>query len=111
MARPRKNAVKAQNSLLTPDKVAEVPVEEQPYPLPEGWKWVRGNSLWKSQETEKPTGNFFYYIDIDAVDNKQQKVISPKQTPVRLLAEHLENCMKEILYSLLLGHILEILLI
>ncbi len=82
MARPRKNAVKAQNSLLTPDKVAEVPVEEQPYPLPEGWKWVRGNSLWKSQETEKPTGNFFYYIDIDAVDNKQQKVISPKQTPV-----------------------------
>lgn len=82
MARPRKNAAKVQGSLLAPDEVAEIPVEEQPYPLPEGWKWERGNSLWKPQETEKPTGEFFYYIDIDAVDNKQQKVISPKKIPL-----------------------------
>ena len=41
MARPRKNVVKNQNSLLTSDNVVEIPVEEQPYPLPEGWKWVR----------------------------------------------------------------------
>lgn len=41
MARPRKNDAKAQGSLLTPDEAAEIPVEEQPYPLPEGWKWVR----------------------------------------------------------------------
>ncbi len=40
MARPRKNAARAQNSLLTPDEVVEIPVEEQPYPLPEGWKWA-----------------------------------------------------------------------
>lgn len=40
MARPRKNAAKAQGSLLAQDEVAEIPVEEQPYPLPEGWKWV-----------------------------------------------------------------------
>lgn len=45
MARPRKNAAKAQGSLLAPDEVAEIPVEEQPYPLPEGWKWVRLSSL------------------------------------------------------------------
>lgn len=82
MARPRKNAAKVQGSLLAPNEVAEIPVEEQPYPLPEGWKWERGNSLWKPQETEKPTGEFFYYIDIDAVDNKQQKVISPKKIPL-----------------------------
>ena len=82
MVSPRKNAAKVQGSLLAPDEVAEIPVEEQPYPLPEGWKWERGNSLWKPQETEKPTGEFFYYIDIDAVDNKQQKVISPKKIPL-----------------------------
>ncbi|MGE9986381.1 restriction endonuclease subunit S [Desulfovibrio sp. SGI.169] len=41
MARPRRNAAKTQGSPLTPDEVAEIPVEEQPYPLPEGWKWVR----------------------------------------------------------------------
>lgn len=47
MARPRKNAARAQNSLLTPDNVVEIPVEEQPYPLPEGWKWVRlGDALY-----------------------------------------------------------------
>ncbi|WP_165176835.1 restriction endonuclease subunit S [Desulfovibrio sp. ZJ369] len=41
MARPRKNAARAQASLLPPDEVVEIPVEEQPYPLPKGWKWVR----------------------------------------------------------------------
>ena len=30
MARPRKNAAKVQGSLLAPDEVAEIPVEEQP---------------------------------------------------------------------------------
>lgn len=85
MARPRKTPATLQGSLLTlpPDENEDaIPVGEQPYPLPKGWKWVRGKSLWKPQETEKPTGEFFYYIDIDAVDNKQQKVISPKKIPV-----------------------------
>ena len=45
MARPRKNAVKAQYSLVKTEEVIEIPVEEQPYPLPEGWKWVRLSSL------------------------------------------------------------------
>ena len=47
MARPRKNAAKAQGTLLTPDEVVEIPVEEQPYPLPEGWKWVRLGKLYQ----------------------------------------------------------------
>ena len=36
MARPRKNAPKPNTQELS-----LVPVDEQPYPLPEGWKWVR----------------------------------------------------------------------
>lgn len=47
MARPRKNAAKAQGSLLTPDEVVEIPVEEQPYLLPEGWRWVRLGKLYQ----------------------------------------------------------------
>lgn len=55
MARPRKNVVKDQNSLLTPDNVVEIPVEEQPYPLPEGWKWVRlGDYNYYVSETVNP---------------------------------------------------------
>jgi len=40
MARPRKNAPKPNTQELS-----LVPVEEQPYPLPEGWKWVRLGSI------------------------------------------------------------------
>lgn len=40
MARPRKNSPKPNTQEL-----ALVPVEEQPYPLPESWKWVRLVSL------------------------------------------------------------------
>ena len=60
MARPRKNAAEVQDILLTPDESAIIPVEEQPYPLPEGWKWVKGSSLLGPQESQKPTGDFFY---------------------------------------------------
>ncbi|MBD5417812.1 MAG: hypothetical protein HDR50_09210 [Desulfovibrio sp.] len=41
MGRTRKNAVKKQDALLDPQEVPEIPVEEQPYQLPKGWKWVR----------------------------------------------------------------------
>ncbi len=43
MARPRKQPAGAQPSLLTADAapLPELPVAEQPYPLPTGWKWVR----------------------------------------------------------------------
>lgn len=45
MARPRKTAVKKQDALLTPQEVGEIPVEEQPYPLPKGWKWVYASDI------------------------------------------------------------------
>lgn len=42
MARPRKNAAASRASLLPESApLPEIPVREQPYPLPEGWKWVR----------------------------------------------------------------------
>ena len=42
MARPRKNAAASRASLLSESApLPEIPVREQPYPLPEGWKWVR----------------------------------------------------------------------
>ena len=47
MARPRKKKEDAaQGSLLSlaqeqmEESMPEIPVEEQPYPLPEGWKWI-----------------------------------------------------------------------
>lgn len=46
MARPRKNAAASRASLLPESApLPEIPVREQPYPLPEGWKWVRLGSV------------------------------------------------------------------
>lgn len=46
MARPRKNIAASRASLLPESApLPEIPVREQPYPLPEGWKWVRLSSL------------------------------------------------------------------
>lgn len=65
MARPRKNVVKDQNSLLTPDNVVEIPVEEQPYPLPKGWKWVRLGDLTKIIGGGTPSSKVKEYYDGD----------------------------------------------
>ena len=53
MARPRKRTIKAQPPLLTPDNVVEIPVEEQPYPLPKGWKWVKLLSVFSNHTDSK----------------------------------------------------------
>lgn len=67
MARPRKNAAKVQGSLLAPDEVAEIPVEEQPYPLPEGWKWVRLESVLSAskEKTEDFSSPSLRYIGLE----------------------------------------------
>lgn len=58
---------------------ALVPAEEQPYELPENWVWTYGKFMFKPMETNKPQGDFFYYIDIDAIDNKRQAVTEAKK--------------------------------
>ena len=45
MGRPRKNAVKKPDTLLDPQEVPEIPLAEQPYPLPKGWKWVYASDI------------------------------------------------------------------
>lgn len=43
-----------------------------------GWKVVKGKTLFEETENKKPQGEYFDYIDIDAIDNKRFKIISPK---------------------------------
>lgn len=71
---------------LTPEErlaAALVPEEEQPYELPEGWKWVYGKGFFLPMETEYPTGDSFRYIDIESIDNSVQRVRCPKNLPVK----------------------------
>lgn len=71
---------------MTPEErlaAALVPEEEQPYALPEGWKWVYGKGFFLPMETEYPTGDSFRYIDIESIDNSVQRVRCPKNLPVK----------------------------
>ena len=61
---------------------ALVPENEQPYPIPEHWNWVRLGSVLHPMESRKPSGAHFIYIDIDAIDNKTQSVANPKTVAV-----------------------------
>lgn len=58
---------------------ALVPAEEQPYEVPENWVWVYGQNIFMPMESRKPDGEDFYYIDIDAIDNKNQVVTEAKK--------------------------------
>ena len=52
-----------------------------PFDLPETWERVRICNICEPQETRKPTGKSFSYIDIDAIDNKRHCVSKPKIIP------------------------------
>ncbi len=59
-----------------------VPVKEQPYKIPDNWCWTYGSMVLEAMETQKPIGDAFDYIDIDAIDNQKQMVNNPKRLSV-----------------------------
>ncbi len=53
--------------------------KDVPFEVPEGWVWVRGDEIFLPMESTSPSGEFFDYIDIDAIDNKHNVVTTPKR--------------------------------
>ena len=49
-----------------------------PFEIPENWCWVTGNDIFNAMISCKPQGDEFKYIDIDSIDNKNHRIISPK---------------------------------
>ena len=56
--------------------------DEIPFELPDGWMWCRGRSCFSGMESTKPQGEFFDYIDIDAIDNRLHRIKTAKHLPV-----------------------------
>ena len=52
---------------------------EIPFDIPETWAWTRGFMCFAEMGTCAPSEDYFYYIDIDSIDNKVQAVKSPKK--------------------------------
>ncbi len=55
---------------------------EIPFELPNSWTWCRGYSCFEGMESAKPQGEFFDYIDINAIDNRLHKIKETKRLPV-----------------------------
>lgn len=61
---------------------ALVPEDEQPYKVPKNWIWIYGKYMFSPMESQRPTGEYFQYIDIESIDNKNQRVLEPKTIAV-----------------------------
>lgn len=58
---------KKKETVLTPEEKlvqALVPVEEQPYPVPENWCWIRQNAICSLSDGEKRSGEQFPYWEV-----------------------------------------------
>ena len=57
--------------------------KDVPFEVPEGWVWLKGDDIFLPMESTSPQGDFFDYIDIDAIDNKHNVVTEPKHLAVK----------------------------
>lgn len=58
-------------------------VDDTPFDIPNNWKWCKGIDCFKPIESRKPSGEYFNYIDIDAIDNKHQKINQIRIVPTK----------------------------
>lgn len=56
---------------------ALVPEDEQPYEIPDHWKWVRLGSVLHPMVSRKPDVGTFTYLDIASIDNETQSISQP----------------------------------
>ncbi|WP_294156188.1 restriction endonuclease subunit S [uncultured Clostridium sp.] len=70
----------AKKKMTLEEKLEEAIVKDVPYEVPGNWMFVKLVNLLSSMTTKKPNKDeeFFRYIDIDAIDNRNQKVSEPK---------------------------------
>ena len=79
--------------------------DEIPFELPDGWMWCRGRSCFAGMESTKPQGEFFDYIDIDAIDNRLHRIKTAKHIPVSEAPSRASRAVKtgSVLFSLVLS--------
>lgn len=50
-----------------------------PFEIPDSWVFASGKDIFLPMKSTKPSGDEFFYIDIDSVDNKNNVIHSPKR--------------------------------
>ena len=55
-----------------------IKADEIPFQIPNGWEWVRLGEMNQPMTSKSPVGDSFTYIDIEAINNKENKIDEPK---------------------------------
>ena len=50
-----------------------IPINEQPYPLPEGWQWIRQKNICELSQGEKLSDKMFPYLDVKYLRGMKEK--------------------------------------
>ncbi|MGF0055762.1 restriction endonuclease subunit S, partial [Peptoniphilaceae bacterium SGI.097] len=84
-----------------------------PFEIPDTWQWCRGSSCFVGMESEKPSGEFFDYIDIDAIDNHLHRIKKTKRMLVSNAPSRASRAVKtgSVLFSLVRPYLENIALI
>ncbi|HHU97913.1 MAG TPA: restriction endonuclease subunit S [Petrimonas sp.] len=53
-----------------------------PFDIPSNWIWLNGSQCFNSMINKKPEGDYFRYIDIEAIDNKNHVIKEAKKIRV-----------------------------
>ena len=87
--------------------------KEGPWELPEGWGWLSGNDIFLPMESTSPKGDFFNYIDIDAIDNVKNLIKAPKHIPVKDAPSRASKkvCRGDVLFSMVRPYLRNIALV
>ena len=87
--------------------------DEIPFELPDNWAWCRGYSCFEGMGSTKPQGEYFDYIDIDAIDNRLHRIKEAKRLPVSNAPSRASRAVKSgsVLFSLVRPYLENIALI
>ncbi|EIZ7226460.1 restriction endonuclease subunit S [Campylobacter upsaliensis] len=84
-----------------------------PFTIPNSWAWVKGCDIFLPIDNTEPQGDFFKYIDIDSIDNKNKKVKSPKTIETKNASSRARRPLKygDVLFSMVRPYLENIALI
>ena len=101
---------KTNNTESTHNEAGE---SEAPFEIPNSWAWVKGYDIFLPIDNTEPQGDFFKYIDIDSIDNKNKKVKSPKTIETKNASSRARRPLKygDVLFSMVRPYLENIALI
>ena len=63
---------------ITRDNPHYEKIEDEPFEIPENWVWCKFGDILAPMQSTSPKGEYFKYIDIDAIDNSTCRIKAPK---------------------------------